>query len=71
MQKIQRSTPPFASHRAIPQQQPAQAALKILGTRTLQERALEILQFKLDVLWALADAIMLSQCEIEIRGAKT
>ena len=39
-------------------------------TRALQERALEILQFKLDVLWALADAIMLSQCEIEIRGAK-
>lgn len=39
-------------------------------TRTLQERALEILQFKLDVLWALADAIMLSQCEIEIKGPK-
>mgnify|MGYP000861646448 CR=1 FL=1 len=39
-------------------------------TRALQERALEILQFKLDVLWALADAIMLSQCEIKILGAK-
>ncbi|MFN3985632.1 MAG: pyrroloquinoline-quinone synthase PqqC [Rhodocyclaceae bacterium] len=39
-------------------------------SRALQERALEILQFKLDVLWALADAIMLSQCEIEIKGAK-
>ena len=39
-------------------------------TRALQERALEILQFKLDVLWALADAIMLSQCEIEIKGPK-
>ena len=39
-------------------------------SRALQERALEILQFKLDVLWALADAIMLDQCEIEIRGAK-
>ncbi|ENO87577.1 pyrroloquinoline-quinone synthase PqqC [Thauera linaloolentis] len=39
-------------------------------TRALQERALEILQFKLDVLWALADAIMLDQCEIEIRGAR-
>ena len=34
------------------------------------EKALEILQFKLDVLWALADAIMLQQCEIEIKGAK-
>jgi pyrroloquinoline-quinone synthase len=39
-------------------------------TRALQERALEILQFKLDVLWALADAIMLSQCRISIIGAK-
>ena len=27
-------------------------------SRALQERALEILQFKLDVLWALADAII-------------
>ena len=39
-------------------------------TRALQERALEILQFKLDVLWALADAIMLSQCNITIHGPK-
>ena len=39
-------------------------------TRALQERALEILQFKLDVLWALADAIMLSQCRITIQGPK-
>ena len=39
-------------------------------TRALQERALEILQFKLDVLWALADAILLSQCEIKVLGPK-
>ena len=39
-------------------------------SRALQERALEILQFKLDVLWALADAIMLSQCEIAIVGER-
>lgn len=39
-------------------------------SRALQERALEILQFKLDVLWALADAIMLSQCAIEITGPR-
>ncbi len=39
-------------------------------SRALQERALAILQFKLDVLWALADAIMLSECEIEIKGPK-
>ncbi|MBL8448659.1 MAG: pyrroloquinoline-quinone synthase PqqC [Dechloromonas sp.] len=40
-------------------------------SRALQERALEILQFKLDVLWALADSIMLSQCEVAIKGPKT
>jgi pyrroloquinoline-quinone synthase len=39
-------------------------------SRALQERALEILQFKLDVLWALADAILLSQCTIEVTGPK-
>jgi pyrroloquinoline-quinone synthase len=39
-------------------------------TRALQERALEILQFKLDVLWALADAIMLDQCAVQITGPK-
>ena len=38
--------------------------------RALQQRALDILQFKLDVLWSLADAIMLQACEIEIRGPK-
>ncbi len=40
-------------------------------TRALQERALDILQFKLNVLWALADAIMLDQCQVEITGPKT
>ncbi len=39
-------------------------------SRALQERALVILQFKLDVLWALADAIMLSQCTVAITGPK-
>lgn len=39
-------------------------------SRALQERALEILQFKLDVLWALADAILLQQCEIEVKGPR-
>jgi len=39
-------------------------------TRAMQERVLDILQFKLDVLWALADAIMLDQCHIEIKGPK-
>ena len=39
--------------------------------RALQQRALDILQFKLDVLWSLADAIMLQACEIEIQGPKS
>lgn len=40
-------------------------------SRALQERALDILQFKLDVLWALADAIMLDQCAVHITGPKS
>jgi pyrroloquinoline-quinone synthase len=39
-------------------------------TRALQQRALDILQFKLDVLWSLADAIMLQQCEMDIRETR-
>ena len=31
-------------------------------TRAMQERALEILQFKLDVLWSLLDAVQLAYC---------
>lgn len=37
-------------------------------SREMQERALDILQFKLDVLWALADAIMLQCCDVKIEG---
>jgi len=32
----------------------------------LGSKALEILQFKLDVLWAIADAIMLDCCDVKI-----
>ena len=39
-------------------------------SRAMQQRALDILQFKLDVLWAMADAIMLSQCEVAIVGPR-
>jgi pyrroloquinoline-quinone synthase len=39
-------------------------------SRPLQNRALDILQFKLDVLWSLADAIMLQQCEVKVVGPK-
>lgn len=37
-------------------------------SREMQERALDILQFKLDVLWALADAIMLQCCDVKIEN---
>jgi len=37
-------------------------------SRESQERAIEILQFKLDVLWALADAIMLQCTDVKIEG---
>lgn len=37
-------------------------------TRELQMRALEILQFKLDVLWVIADAIMLACTEVKTEG---
>jgi len=38
------------------------------NTRELQERALEILQFKLDLLWSMLDAMLLAHCEVEIAG---
>lgn len=37
-------------------------------TREMQEKALDILQFKLDVLWALADAIMLACTDVKIEN---
>jgi pyrroloquinoline-quinone synthase len=37
-------------------------------SRAMQERALEILQFKLDVLWVMADAIMLQCTDIKVEG---
>jgi pyrroloquinoline-quinone synthase len=41
--------------------------LDYFNTRPLQLRALEILQFKLDVLWSMLDAMMLAYCKIDIR----
>lgn len=35
-------------------------------SRAMQERALDILQFKLDVLWVIADSIMLDCCDVRI-----
>ena len=37
-------------------------------TERLQKRALDILQFKLDVLWAMVDAIMLETMNIKVEG---
>ncbi len=38
------------------------------GSRELQQRALDILQFKLDVLWVIADSIMLASTDIKVEG---
>ena len=38
-------------------------------SREMQERALQILQFKLDVLWVIADSIMLQCTEVTTDGA--
>lgn len=37
-------------------------------TRELQERALNILQFKLDILWSMLDAMMLAYGDVELKG---
>lgn len=38
------------------------------NTRELQERAIAILQFKLDVLWTMVDAMMLACCPVQVEG---
>jgi len=38
------------------------------NTRELQERAIEILQFKLDILWTMVDAMMLAYSDVEVQG---
>lgn len=37
-------------------------------SREMQLRALDILQFKLDVLWVMADAIMLASTDVKVEG---
>ncbi|MEI8118536.1 MAG: pyrroloquinoline quinone biosynthesis protein C, partial [Methylophilaceae bacterium] len=37
-------------------------------SREMQLKALDILQFKLDVLWVMADAIMLACTDIKVEG---
>lgn len=43
-------------------------ALDCFQTREEQERVLIILQFKLDVLWSLLDAMLLAYCPVHISG---
>lgn len=38
------------------------------GSRAMQKRALDILQFKLNVLWVVADAIMLACMDVKVEG---
>ena len=41
--------------------------LEYFKTREQQQRALEILQFKLDVLWSMLDAMQITYCKTEIK----
>ena len=43
--------------------------LDYFQTRAQQERALDILQFKLDLLWSMLDAMMLSYCKVDVKNA--
>jgi pyrroloquinoline-quinone synthase len=43
--------------------------LDYFKTREQQERALDILQFKLDLLWSMLDAMMLNYCKVEVTNA--
>lgn len=38
------------------------------NTRERQERALEILQMKLDILWSMLDAMLLAHCPVQVEG---
>jgi pyrroloquinoline-quinone synthase len=48
-------------------EQALDVTLDYFRTRAQQERALDILQFKLDVLWAMLDAMMIKYCTIEAK----
>ena len=44
-----------------------EVTLDYFKTREQQERACGILQFKLDLLWSMLDAMMLSYCQLEVK----
>jgi len=43
--------------------------LDYFKTREQQEHALDILQFKLDLLWSMLDAMLLGYCKVDVRNA--
>jgi pyrroloquinoline-quinone synthase len=45
-----------------------EVTLDYFKTREQQERALDILQFKLDLLWSMLNAMMLAYCKVEVKG---
>jgi len=45
-----------------------QIALDSFQSRAEQQRVLDILQFKLDVLWSMLDAMTLTYCKVDIEG---
>ena len=50
------------------QDQLAATQQKAEQARELQEKALSILQFKLDLLWSMLDAMLLAHCPVNIDG---
>jgi pyrroloquinoline-quinone synthase len=48
-------------------EQALDVTLDYFRTRAQQQRALDILQFKLDVLWSMLDAMMIKYCTIEAK----
>jgi pyrroloquinoline-quinone synthase len=42
--------------------------LDYFKTREQQERALDILQFKLDLLWSMLDAMLLNYCKLDVKN---
>jgi pyrroloquinoline-quinone synthase len=42
--------------------------LDYFRTREQQERALDILQFKLDLLWSMLDAMLLGYCKVDVKN---
>lgn len=45
-----------------------QVTFDYFTTRALQERALDILQMKIDILWSMVDAMAMAYCKVDIHA---